>query len=54
MSVGQDAAFEERVELVVGEFRQVGSGSCLGLREQGRGVLLHPAEQRCLFRRLHS
>jgi hypothetical protein len=40
-AVGQDAALQERVELIVHELRQVGSGSGLSLREDGRGVLLH-------------
>jgi hypothetical protein len=40
-SVGQDAALQERVELVLHELRQVGAGSRLGLREEGRGMLLH-------------
>ena len=49
-AVGQDAAFEEGVELVFDELRQVGVGSVLGLGEEGRGVLLHQAVQRGLFR----
>ena len=40
-TVGQDAAFEEGVELVFDELRQVGAGSVFGLGEEGRGVLLH-------------
>ena len=39
--VGQDAAFEEGIELVLHEPRQVGSGGSFGLGEEGRGVLLH-------------
>ena len=37
----QDAASEERFELVIEELRQVGSGGRHGLREEGRGVLRH-------------
>ena len=44
------AAFEERVELVLDELRQVGAGSVFGLGEEGRGVLLHQAVQGRLFR----
>ena len=40
-AVGQDAAFEEGVELVLHELRQVGAGSVFGLGEEGRGVLLN-------------
>ena len=46
-AVGQDAAFEEGVELVPHKLRQVGAGS--GLRDEGRGVLLHQAVQRGVF-----
>jgi hypothetical protein len=46
--MGQDAAFEEGVDLVLDESRQAGAG--LGLRDVGRGALLHPAVQRGLFR----
>jgi hypothetical protein len=49
-AVGQDAAFEERAELVLDELRQVGRGLSLSLREEGRRVLLHQAVQRGLFR----
>jgi hypothetical protein len=49
-AVRQDAAFEEGVELVLDELRQVGAGLGLGLREEGRGVLLYQAVQRGLFR----
>ena len=45
-AVGQDAAFEESVELVFDELRQVGAGSVFGLGEEGCGVLLHQAVQR--------
>ena len=40
-AVGQDAAFEEGVELVLHELRQVGAGCRLCLLEKGGGVLLH-------------
>ena len=40
-AVGQDAAFEEGVELVLDELRQIGAGSGLGLGDEGRSVLLH-------------
>ena len=46
--MGQDAAPEEGVELVLYELRQVG-GSGLGFAEEGRGVLLHQAVQRGLL-----
>ena len=49
-AVGQDAAFEEGVELFFDELRQVGAGSVFGLRDEGRGVLLHQAVQRGLLR----
>ena len=45
-AVGQDAALEEGVELVLHELRQVGSGSGFCLGEEGGGVLLHQAVQR--------
>ena len=35
-AVGQDAAFEEGVELVLDELRQVGAGSVFGLGEERR------------------
>jgi len=35
-AVGQDAAFEEGVELVLDELRQVGAGSVFGLCEERR------------------
>ena len=44
---GQDAAFEESVELVFDELRQVGAGSVLGLPDEGRGVLLHWRKLTC-------
>ena len=40
-AVGQDAAFEEGVELVLDESRQVGASLSLTLRDEGRSVLLH-------------
>ena len=49
-TLGQDAALQESVELVLHELRQVGTGSVFGLGEEGRGVLLHQAVQRGLFR----
>jgi hypothetical protein len=49
-TVGQNAAFEEGVELVLEELRQVGAGSVFGLGKEGRGVLLHQAVERGLFR----
>ena len=44
------AAFEEGVELVFDELRQVGAGSVFGLGEESRGVLLHQSVQRGLLR----
>ena len=41
--MGEDAAFQEGLELVFEERRQVGTGSVFGLGEEGRGVLLHQA-----------
>ena len=49
-AVGQDAAFEEGVELVLHELRQVGADGSFGLGDEGRGVLLHQAVQRGLLR----
>ena len=46
----EDAAFEERVELVFDELRQVGAGSVFRLGKEGRRGLLHQAVQRGLFR----
>jgi hypothetical protein len=40
-AVGQDAALQEGVELILDELRQVGTGRVFGLGEEGRGVLLH-------------
>ena len=49
-AVGQDAALEEGVELVFDELRKVCAGCVFGLSEERRGVLLHMAVQRGLFR----
>jgi hypothetical protein len=48
-AVGKDAAFEEGVELIFDELRQVGACSVFGLRDEGRGVLLNQAVQRGLL-----
>ena len=48
-AVGQDAALQKSVELVLDELRQVGPGGGFGLGEEGRGVLLHQAVQRGLL-----
>jgi hypothetical protein len=48
--VGQEAAFQEGAEPILDELRQVGAGSVFGLGEEGHGVFLHQAVQRCLFR----
>jgi hypothetical protein len=45
LNVGQDAASEEGVELVLDELRQVGTGGLFGLSEERRGMLLHQAVQ---------
>ena len=42
-AVGQDAAFEERVELILDGLRQVGAGSVFGPGKEGRGVVLNQA-----------
>jgi hypothetical protein len=42
-AVGQDSAFEEGVELILDELRQVGASNVFGLGEEGCGVLLHEA-----------
>jgi hypothetical protein len=49
-AVRQDAAFQEGVELVLHELRQVGSGCGPSLLEEVGGVLLHQAIQRGLLR----
>jgi hypothetical protein len=48
-AVGQDAAFEEGVELVLDELRLLSAGSVFGLGEEGRGVLLNQAVQHGLL-----
>ena len=48
--MGQDAAFQEGVELSLDELRQVSACSVFGLGDEGRGQLLHQAVQRGLFR----
>ena len=47
--MGQDAAFEERVELVFDELRQASASSFLGLREEALAVLLNQLVQRGLL-----
>ena len=49
-AVGQDAALEEGVELVLDEPRQLGSGAGLGVGDEAGRVLLHQAVQRGLLR----
>lgn len=49
-TVRQDAAFEEGFELVFHKLRQVDASSGLSLLEAGRGMLLHEAVWRGLFR----
>jgi hypothetical protein len=49
-AVGKDAAFEEGVEVVFDELRQVGPGGHLCLGDEGSCVLLHHVVQRGLFR----
>ena len=48
-AVSEDAAFEEGVELVLHELRQVGAGGIFGLGKEGRSVLQHQAVQRGLL-----
>ena len=48
--MGQDAAFEEGVELILEELRQVGASSVFGLADERCGVLLQEAGSRGLFR----
>ena len=48
-AVRQDAALQERVELVFDELRQAGAGGRLGLGEEAPGMLLHQAVQRGLL-----
>jgi hypothetical protein len=47
--LGQSVAFEEGVELVLDEARQIRSGAGLGVSEEAGGVLLHKAVQRSLL-----
>ena len=49
-AASQDASRQEGVEPVVHKLRQVGAGCGLGLLEESRGVLLHRAVRRGLFR----
>jgi len=49
-AVGQDAALQEGVELVLQKLRQVGAGCGLSLLEEGGDVLMHQAVQRGLLR----
>ena len=48
-AVGQDAEFEERVELILDELRQVGAGCVFGLGEENRSALLTEAVQHGLL-----
>jgi hypothetical protein len=48
-AVGQDAAFEEGVELVLDEPRQLGASAGLGVGDETGRVLLHQAVQRGLL-----
>jgi hypothetical protein len=48
-AVGQDAASEEGVELVLHKLRQVGPGGSFGLGEEGGGMLLYQAVLRGLL-----
>jgi hypothetical protein len=50
VAVGEDAPFEEGVELNLCDLRYVGPSSIFGLCEEGRGVPLHWAARRGLFR----
>jgi len=49
-AVREDAALQERVELVLDELRQVDPSGRLCLGDEGRSVLLHQPVQRGLFR----
>ncbi len=49
-SVRQDAAFEERVELVLDESRQLRAGGGLGVHDEAGRMLLHEPIQRGLLR----
>jgi hypothetical protein len=48
-AVGQDAAFQEGVELVLDEPGQLGAGAGLGVGDEAGGVLLHQAVKRGLL-----
>jgi hypothetical protein len=48
-AVGEDAALEEGVELVLDESRQLGASAGLGMRDEAGRVLLHQAVQRGLL-----
>jgi hypothetical protein len=48
-AVGQDAALEEGVELVLDEPRQLGASAGLGVGDEAGRVLLHQAVQRGLL-----
>jgi hypothetical protein len=49
-AVGQDAAFEKGVELVLDEPRQLGAGAGFGVGDEAGRALLHQAVQRGLLR----
>ena len=46
--MGEDAALEEGVELVLDEARQLRSGAGFGVRDEAGLMLMHQAIQRCL------
>ena len=46
--MGEGAALQEGVELVLDELREVGTGGSFGLGDEGRSVLLYEAVQRGL------
>jgi len=48
-AVRQDAALQERVELVFDELRQAGTKGLFGLGKEALGMLLHQAVQRGLL-----
>lgn len=47
--MGEGAALQEGVELVLDELREVGTGGSFGLGDEGRSVLLYQAVQRGLL-----
>ena len=49
-AVGQDAALQEGVELVLDESRQLAPGAGLGVGDEAGRMLLHQAVQRGLLR----